>query len=66
MVSNFSITTSIIHTFGSTVHCDLLLVVSKLWEAAAATEAENPAVRLTVKGDNGPTSSFNLGQDKHA
>lgn len=54
-----------VHTFGRTVHCVLVLAVSKPWEAAAATEPETPAARLTAKGDNGPTSSFNLSQGRH-
>lgn len=52
------------HTLGSTMHCERDLAVSKQWEAAAASEPENPAARLTAKGDNGPTSSSNLNDNK--
>lgn len=48
------------YTLGSTMHCERDLAVSKPWEAAAASEPENPAARLTAKGDNGPTSSSDL------
>ena len=57
---------------GSTVHCDRVFAVSKQWEAAAATEPEKPAARLTAKGDSGPISSsvlsesnFTSGKRKH-
>lgn len=50
---------------GNTIHCDRLLAVSKEWEAAAATEPENPAARLTAKGDNGPISLSDLNILKH-
>lgn len=45
---------------GSTVHCDRHLAVSKQWDAAAAMEPENPAARLTDRGESEPTSSLDL------
>lgn len=53
------------HTLGSTTHCDRLFAVSKQWEAAAATEPENPAARLTPKGDKGPISSSDLSESNY-
>lgn len=47
-------------TLGSTVHNERHFAVSKKWETAPATEPENPAARLTAKGETGPTSSFTL------
>lgn len=44
------------HTLGKTVHCDRVLAVSNPWEAAAASDPETPAARLTAIGDTGPTS----------
>lgn len=47
---------------GSTTHCDRIFAVSKQWEAAAAILPENPAARLTAKGDRGPISSSDLSE----
>ena len=48
------------NTFGTTTHCDRPFAVSKVWEAAAATEPENPAAMLAAKGDTVPISSYAL------
>lgn len=44
-------------TLGITVHCERLLAVSNVCEAAAATTPEKPAARLEAKGGTGPASS---------
>ena len=44
------------------MHCVRVFAVSKQWEAAAATEPENPAATLTAKGDSGPISSSDLSE----
>ena len=44
-------------TLGVTVHCERVLAVSNVCEAAAATTPEKPAARLEAKGGTGPASS---------
>jgi hypothetical protein len=44
-------------TLGITVHCERLLAVSNVCEAAAATAPEKPAATLEAKGCTGPASS---------
>ena len=40
--------------------------MSKPGDAAAATVPENPAARLTAKGDSGPISSSDLRKRNHS
>ena len=42
------------------MHCDLVLAVSKQWDATAARDPEKPAAREVARGETAPISSIEL------